>query len=104
MNVMIGGIEIPVILKTKKQMKDNYACFCSETESIHVLTNMDVSLRRKTLAHECFHAFLFVTGYNELLSDVSDNFEEAMTRAFEQHLGIYMHFSPDIENWLNPDS
>jgi len=100
MFVNIGGLEIPVLLKGKKSMKDNFACFCHNTESIHVLSTMDPALRRKTLAHECFHAFLFITGHNELLGDISENFEEALTRAFEQHLGLYMFFNKEIEEWI----
>lgn len=100
MYISIGGLEIPVLLKTKKQMKDTFALFCHETECIHILNVLDPSLRRKTLAHECFHAFLFITGYNELLSDVSDNFEEAITRGFEQHLGVHMSFNDEIESWI----
>ena len=100
MNVTIGGLEVPVLLKSKRQMKDNFACFDANTETIHILSNLDVTLRRKTLAHECFHAFLFITGYNELLSDTSENFEEAMTRAFEQHCGHLLTFNADIEAWI----
>lgn len=100
MHVDIGGLHIPVILKNKKEMKNDHAFFCAESESIHIHRNLDVEMRRKTLAHECYHAFLFVTGYNELLNEISSNLEEAMTRAFEQALGNYFVFNQDIEDWI----
>ena len=100
MKVLIAGKEVPVLLKSGRALKNEYGLFCTEKEHIELREKMDVNLRRKTLAHECFHAFLFLTGYNELLLDISPNAEEALARAFEQSLGDLMVFNQELEDWI----
>jgi hypothetical protein len=100
MYIELNGITIPVILKDTKQLPDAFAQFCYKTESIQIRRNVPTALKRKTLVHECFHAFLYLTGYNELMTDISSNFEEALTRGFEQAFGEYFVFPDEIEKWL----
>lgn len=100
MYVEISGRQVPINLKSGRSLKNNFGQFNGSTECIDLWKTMDVSIRRRTLAHECFHAFLHFTGYNELLADISDNMEEAMCRAFEQSLGELFLFSPELEAWI----
>lgn len=103
MQVVICGLTIPIVLRSEKALKNDLGLFDSEKEQIELLRRMDVKIRRKTLIHECFHAFLFITGYNELLQDISPNAEEAMTRAFEQAFNDLFVFDDDVERWIRGD-
>ena len=94
MHVVVCGREVPVHLKSGRAMKNDYGYFELETESISLKSSMPVAIRRRTLSHECFHAFLYFTGYNELLEDISRNTEEALTRAFDAGMGDMLMF-PD---------
>ena len=101
MFIPIAGHNIPLILEPMRKMKVNLGEFDPNEEQIHMRKDLSVKLRRKTLAHECFHAFLYLTGYDQLLCTVDENFEEALTRAFEQALGGYVTFPKDVEKWVN---
>lgn len=103
MHVVICGRAIPVKLKSDRVLKNDFGLFDSEKEVIELRRRMDVVQRRRTLIHECFHAFLFFTGYNELLLDISPNAEEAMTRAFEQAFPDLFKFSAELEKWIRDD-
>lgn len=98
--VEVCNREIPVYLKSTRAMKEDWAHFDGNTESISIRRDMTVEMRRRTLAHECFHAMLFFTGHNEILKDISDNYEESLVRAFETALGDHLRFPADAEAWV----
>jgi hypothetical protein len=100
MNVCISGREIQVLLKPSRSMKQTYGIFKGESMEIWLAEKQPTYMRRQTLIHECFHAFLYVTGYNELLEEVSPHFEEAMCRGIEQSLESLFIFNEDIETWI----
>lgn len=100
MHVIICNREVPVELKSGRAMKDCYGKFNANTETISLLKTMDMEMRRRTVAHECFHAFLHFTGYNEMLEDISPSAEEALVRAFDAGMGDWMFFPAEIESWI----
>jgi hypothetical protein len=81
-------------------MKGDFAHFDANTESISIRHDMEVELRRRTLAHECFHAMLYFTGHNEMLADISEKYEESLVRAFDAGLGDYVFFTKEAEEWV----
>lgn len=100
MFIVIGGVEIPVYLKHKRHMKDAYGMFHRDDESISLEKDQPLRLRRKTLVHECIHAYLYISGYTELLESVDDNFEEGVCRGFEQAMAHFFKFPKEIEDWI----
>lgn len=100
MHIAILGKKIPVILKSAQSMRGHYGYFLHEEEAIYLKKSMKQEHRRQTLSHECFHAFLYLTGHNELLRDISENYEESLTRGFEAALGNYFVFPKPIEDWI----
>lgn len=103
MIVVIGGIEILIELKSKRHMKEDYGEFDTRTETIRLLTDQPVNLRRKTLVHECLHAYFYISGYTELLDSVDDSLEEGICRSFEQAMSHMFAFSSELEAWIVGD-
>ncbi len=101
MFVIICGKKVPIILKSGRAMKNTLGEFCTETEEISIKQSTPKELRRRTLSHECFHAFLHFTGYAYLLDDISANCEEALTRAFDSGMGNMLRYPKDVEEWIN---
>jgi hypothetical protein len=101
MHVKIYNKDIPVNLKTPRQMKGNHGLFNLEKEEIDLDAKQPVHLRKKTLIHECIHAFFYITGYNELLEEVSPHFEEAMCRGLEQAFESHFVFNDQLEAWIS---
>lgn len=100
MKVRISGVEIPVELVSKRKMKNDYGQFISDEEIIRVREDQPVRMRRKTLVHEICHAYLFISGFSELLISLDDNMEEAFCRSFEQSFPELFRFDPEIEAWI----
>jgi len=101
MFIVIGGVEVPICLKSKRQMKDAYGLFHREEESIYLDKDQPGRIRRKTLVHECMHAYLYISGYTELVDSIDENFEEGLCRGFEQAMAHLFKFPKEIEVWLN---
>jgi hypothetical protein len=100
LSVIIAGVYIPIELKPKRQMKESYGEFDHTNETINMRVDQPINLRRKSLVHECFHTYLYLSGFSSLLRSIDPNMEEAFCCSFEQAMSHMFAFSPEIEAWL----
>lgn len=106
-NVVIGTNSVPVYTFSARKLGASFGetVFDPDVE-IHLRATLKVNQRRRVLVHECFHAFLYFSGYSESMESdkFGPNFEESLTRAFEDYLSHMFVFSKDIEKWLEGDN
>lgn len=101
--VKVGGYSVKVYLRDPVDIMGHLGEFHSDTYSVHVSTAVSQSTRRVVLAHEVFHAFLFVSGLGHQLDLINTEFEESLTLSFEHTIAHLMTFSPKLEAWIDAD-
>lgn len=101
--IPIGGYQLKVKICKKDEVlsEGNLAEFCRHTLEIHICESISSHQKRRVLAHECFHAFIALTGQNEILLTIGERYEESLTLAFEYMLGHFFVFPDKIEKWIN---
>lgn len=102
MHVIVCNTKVPVLLKSDDDMDGAYGLFQSGDEAIWVRKDLEIKQRRRTIAHEAFHAVFHFTGHSYMFDKFYNlDIEEALVRALEFGIGEQMVFPPAVERWIS---